>query len=259
VFGAKAANGTIQVELEGMLGSTGAQVIEDMMVSASKPKETLLATLIGAAISLFAASGVFAELQTSLNIIWKAPPSTRGGVLTLLRERFLSFTMVLGIGFLLLVSLVLSAGLAALGSYLKGVFPGWELTLHAVTFVISFGVVTLLFAMIYKVLPNIPVAWSDVWLGAAVTSFLFSVGKLVIGLYLGKSSVTSAYGAAGSIAVVLIWVYYSAQILLVGAEFTQVFARMRGSKEDEGHKGLPVPLPQENPQPTAKEVRAAKS
>jgi membrane protein len=204
-----------------------------MVASASRPSSGILATLVGVGVLAFAATGVFVQLQDSLNTIWKVKKRQMNGLLAFLRQRLLSFAMVLGIGFLLLVSLVLSAALAAAGAFLIRLLPGWEAVLHLVNLAVSFAVITVLFAMIYKVLPDTRVAWSDVWLGAVVTSLLFSLGKLGIGLYLGKSSVSSAYGAAGSFAVLLLWVYYSSQLLFLGAEFTQVYARRHGSRHAE--------------------------
>ncbi len=232
VFGQEAARGEIQTQIQGLVGESGAKVIESMMASARKPESGILASLIGFAALIFGATGVFAQLQDSLNLIWKAKPTPRNGVLGFLRTRFLSFAMVLGIGFLLLVSLVLSAGLSAMGTYLGKLIPGWEAVWQGVNLVVSFGVITVLFAMIYKVLPDVKIAWRDVWLGAAVTALLFSIGKFGIGLYLGKGSVASSYGAAGSLAIVLLWVYYSSMILFLGAEFTQVYARTHGTLRD---------------------------
>ena len=243
VFGQEAAHGAIQAQLRGLIGEPGATVVQDMVASASKPESGVLATLVGLAVLAFAATGVFVQLQDALNAIWKAPRRQMSGLLSFLRQRLLSFAMVLGIGFLLLVSLVVSAGLAAAGTFLVGLLPAWEALLQAVNVGISFAVITLLFAMIYKVLPDTRVAWSDVWIGAAVTSLLFGLGKLGIGLYLGKSSVASAYGAAGSFAVLLLWVYYSSQLLFLGAEFTQVYARWHGSRRAERGKAQPAAGP----------------
>ena len=177
----------------------------------------------------FGATGAFAQLQDALNTIWGVVPKPGRGVLGILQDRLFSFMLVIGIGFLLLVSLVLSAALAALGKFFGYLLPVPEAILHIVNFVLSFGVITLLFAMMYKILPDVKIGWSDVWIGAAMTALLFSVGKFLIGLYLGKSGVASAYGAAGSLVVILLWVYYSSQILLFGAEFTFVYANKYGS------------------------------
>jgi membrane protein len=230
VFGEEAARGQIQTQLQDLVGTSGAEVIGQMMISARKPSSGILATVLGVIALIFGATGVFVQLQEALNHIWHVQPKPRSGVLNFLRSRFLSFAMVLVIGFLLLVSLVVSAALSGIGAYLDHLIPGWTLVWQGMNLLISFAVITVLFAMMYKILPDTHVAWKDVWLGAAVTSLLFSLGKLGIGLYLGRSTVSSSYGAAGSLAVVLIWVYYSAQILFLGAEFTQVYARNHGSR-----------------------------
>ncbi len=227
IFGAEAARGEIQQQIQGLVGESGAKVIEDMMASAAKPGSGVIASILGVLILIFGATGVFAALQTALNHIWGVAPTKTNGVISFLRTRLLSFGMVLGVGFLLLTSLVVSAGLSALGNWLNsGEFVRvWQTANLAV----SFGVVTVLFAMIYKILPDVRIAWRDVWLGAAVTAVLFTIGKFLIGLYIGKSSVASSYGAAGSFAVLLVWVYYSAMVLFIGAEFTQVYATTFGS------------------------------
>lgn len=246
-FGPDAARHEIQAQLQGVVGDAGAVVIEDMMASAAKPSEGVLATIISIFVLIFGATGVFAELQSALNTIWDIKPRISNGVLAFLRNRFLSFSMVVGVGFLLLVSLVMSAGVAALGKMLGESFV-WQVA----NFVISYGVITVLFAMIYKVLPDVHVEWKDVWMGAAVTAALFNIGKLAIGLYLGRSVVASTYGAAGSLAVLLLWVYYSALVLFLGAEFTQVYARRHGSLIGAPKKST---APKEGSQPA--DVKAA--
>jgi len=168
-------------------------------------------------------------LQDALNTVWGVQPKPGRGILTTIRERFLSFSMVLGVGFLLLISLLLSSLLSSVHTFFLGLLPGADLVLQILNFALSFMVITLLFALIYKILPDVNIKWRDVWIGAAFTSLLFSVGKTVIGLYLGNSSVFSPYGAAGSIIVILLWIFYSAQILLFGAEFIQVYAQHYGS------------------------------
>jgi membrane protein len=228
-FGREAAEGAIVLQLTGLVGETAAQAIQAMIQNASKPSTGILATVLGVVTLLAGASGVFAELQSALNTIWEAPARPDKGVLGLLKDRFLSLMMVLGTGFLLLVSLVLSAVLAAMGSYLQGLLPVPEAVMHLLNFALSFGAITLLFAMMYKILPDVPVAWNDVWIGAAVTALLFTLGKLLIGIYIGKANFASTYGAAGSLVVILVWVYYSTQILLLGAEFTNVYATTHGS------------------------------
>lgn len=230
VFGPEAARGQIESQLQGLLGPDGAEAVQTMIASADKPTTGIVASIINIAILLFGASGVFAQLQDALNTVWEVAPKPGQGLISAIRSRFLSFSMVLGIGFLLLVSLVLSAGLAAVGSYASQLLPGFGFLWQLLNFAISFGVITLLFAMIYKILPDAQVAWGDVWIGSAITALLFTIGKAAIGLYLGNASVGSAYGAAGSLVVLLIWVYYSAQILFFGAEFTQVYASKYGSR-----------------------------
>lgn len=217
-----------------MLGAEGAAAVQGLLESVSKPKEGILATVIGVVVLLIGATTVFAELQDSLDRIWRAPVRVRSsGLWTLLRARVLSFGMIMGIGFLLMVSLVVSAALSALGRWWAPLFGAWEITLQIVNLLVSFGLVTVIFAMIYKIMPRAHVQWRDVWIGAAVTSLLFSIGKSLIGLYIGKSGITSGFGAAGSLAVVLVWVYYSAQIFLLGAEFTWVYAHSHGSRQGE--------------------------
>jgi membrane protein len=230
IFGQEAARGEIQTQIQGLVGESGAKVIEDMMASAARPGAGLVASILGIVILIFGATGVFAALQTALNHIWAVKPKKTNGVIAFLRTRLLSFGMVLGVGFLLLVSLVVSAGISALGNWLHS--GQFERVWQTANFFVSFGVVTVLFAMIYKVLPDIKIAWRDVWLGASVTAVLFNIGKFLIGLYIGKSSVASSYGAAGSFAVLLLWVYYSSMVLFLGAEFTQVYATTFGSLRD---------------------------
>jgi len=216
-------------QIRELIGEQGATAIETTVRSARN--ETLGAT--GTALALiplvFGLWGVFGELQDGLNTIWGVTPKPGRRIRDILKERFWSFAMVVGIGFVLLVSLVLSAWLAAVGTYVGSLLPARAAGLEALNFVISFVVITGSFALIFKLLPDVRIAWRDVWLGAAVTSLFFTVGKFLIGLYLGKSAVASAYGAAGSLVIIVVWVYYSAQILLLGAEFTKVWTKRRGS------------------------------
>ena len=228
-FGADAARGEIFAQLRGLIGDEGATAIQGLVKSASEPGQGTFAAIAGVVTLLIGATTVFGELQSDLDRIWDVPKSTESGIVALLRGRLLSFGMILGIGFLLLVSLVLSAGLAALAKFWDTWFEGWEVALQAVNFVVSFAIITGLFAMIYKLLPRCRIEWKDVWVGAMVTSLLFALGKLLIGLYLGKSGVTSGFGAAGSLVIVLVWVYYSSQIFLLGAEFTKTYAHSHGS------------------------------
>jgi membrane protein len=208
--------------------------VSDLLTSASNPARGVTATIIGIITLVLGALGVFNELHNSLNIIWNVEEEQTKGFLQSVKkivlDRFLSFTMILGIGFLLLVSLVISAGLSAVQTTVGNAIPLSEVVLQIINLVISIGVITVLFALLYKFLPDAEIAWRDVWLGAFVTAILFSLGKFLIGLYLGNSAVASSFGAAGSLVLLLVWIYYSAQILFFGAEFTQVYANNYGSK-----------------------------
>lgn len=229
-LGTDAAGGQITQQLRALVGEDGGNAIEDMITSANKPTEGAVATILSVVTLLFGASGVFGQLQTALNTIWEVKPKPNRGIWGIVRDRFLSFTMVMGMAFLLLVSLVISASIASLGSFLGNPPDSLKWIAQAVNFVVSFGVITLLFALMFKLLPDVKMAWRDVWLGAILTAALFTVGKLAIGLYLGRSSMASSYGVAGSFVVLLVWVYYSAQILFFGAELTQVYANRFGSR-----------------------------
>ncbi len=230
IFGQDAVRGQLQYEIQGVVGMQAASAIQEMLANFSHPSSGIIATIVGLITLLLGAAGVFGQLQDALDTVWEVAPKPGQGIMAIIRQRFISFTMVLGIGFLLLVSLVISTGVTAVGSLISVSIPQSEFVLQLVNFVISFAVITLLFALIYKVLPDVAIGWRDVWMGAAVTALLFAVGKLLIGLYLGSSSIGTAYGAAGSFVILLIWIYYSAQILLFGAEFTQVYARTYGSR-----------------------------
>ena len=229
-FGQDAASGEIFAQLRGLLGDEGAAAIQGLVKSASEPGKGTFAAIAGVVTLLLGATTVFGELQSDLDRIWDAPKPEKSGIWGMLRGRLLSFGMILGIGFLLLVSLIFSAALSALSHFWDAWFTEWEFVLQTINFVVSFAMITGLFAMIYKLLPRCDIGWKDVWVGAIVTSALFSVGKLLIGLYLGKSSVASGFGAAGSLVIVLLWVYYSAQIFLLGAEFTKTYAYRHGSR-----------------------------
>ena len=240
VFGEDAARGQIFEQLRGLVGEQGAAAVQSMLQSLNKPRQGVIGTAIGVGVLLVGATGVFGELQNSLDRIWRAPARSRlTGVFSLLRSRLLSFGMVLGIGFLLIVSLVASAAVSALGNWFEPIFPGWENMAQAATFVLGLVFITLMFAMIYKIMPRASIRWRDVWIGAAVTSLLFNAGKFAIGLYLGKSGLASGFGAAGSLVVLLFWMYYSAQIFLLGAEFTWVFAYTFGSRQGLARPGDP--------------------
>jgi membrane protein len=229
-FGEDAARGQIAQQIGSVVGAQAADAIEAIAKNAHSPASGIVSTIIGVVVLLFGASGVFGELQSSLNAVWEVEPKSGSGLVGLIKERFVSFTMVLGVAFLLLVSLLVSAAIAALGHFLSSSLPGGEVLWSVLNALISLGIVTLLFALIFKVVPDAKIAWRDVWVGAGVTALLFTVGKLLLGLYLGKSSFTSSYGAAGSVVALVVWVYYSSQIVLLGAEFTQVYATRLGSK-----------------------------
>lgn len=221
-------------QIQSLAGADGAKFVSDLLTSASNPSRGITATIIGIITLILGALGVFNELHNALNTIWEVKEEETEGFLQSVKkiiiDRFLSFTMILGIGFLLLVSLVISAGLSAVQTTIGNSIPLSEIVLQIVNLVISVGVITILFALIYKFLPDAEIAWRDVWLGAFVTAVLFSLGKLLLGIYLGNSAVASSFGAAGSLVLLLVWIYYSAQILFFGAEFTQVYANNYGSK-----------------------------
>ena len=244
VFGQDAARGALFDQLSAMMGADAAKAIQGILASASKPSEGILATAIGAGVLLIGATAVFGELQDALDRIWRAPEKEKGGGLWgLLRTRFLSFGMILGIAFLLMVSLVVGTAVSALGKWWSPVFGGWEVLAQVVTFLFGLAVTTVGFALIYKLMPRVSVQWHDVWIGAGVTALLFSLGRFLIGLYIGKSGVASGFGAAGSLIIVFVWVYYSAQIFLLGAEFTWVYATTFGSMKDvQNDRNTAVPL-----------------
>ncbi|MGK6308213.1 YihY/virulence factor BrkB family protein [Variovorax sp. DT-64] len=230
LFGREAAQGQIVEQISGLVGREGATAVEAMLRSVSEPDKGLIAGLISAAVLLVGATTVFAELQSALDRIWHVPEREKpSGVWAVLRARLLSFGLILGLAFLLIVSLFVSAALSAFGSWFGGLLPGWELLLHALNLVISLAILTLLFAMIFKLMPTARIAWHDVWIGAFVTAVLFELGKFGIGLYLGKSGVNESFAAAGSLVLLVAWVYYAAQIFLLGAEFTKVYANAHGS------------------------------
>ena len=230
VFGTKAAQGDIVAQVSGLVGEQGARILQNLLLDASHLSSGLTAAAIGIVLLLVGASSVFTELRDALNLVWGVRNTTHSGWKGMLRTRFFSFAMVLGIGFLLLVSLLFSAAVAAAGKFFGGFLPVPEGLLHLLNWVLSFASVTVLFALLYKVVPDLRIEWRDVWVGAAVTSALFSIGKFLIGLYLGKAGVGSAYGAAGSLVAFLVWVYYSAQIFFMGAAFTQMFSERHGSR-----------------------------
>ena len=221
-------------QIQSLVGVEGARFVADLITSTGSPAKDIVATIVGVITLIFGALGVFNELHNSLNIIWEVKEEEPKGFLQTIKkviiDRLLSFTMILGIGFLLLVSLVISAGLSATQETIGNTLPLSELILQIVNTVISIGVITILFALMYKFLPDAEISWQDVWVGAFITSVFFSLGKTAIGLYLGNSAVASSFGAAGSLVLLLLWIYYSAQILFFGAEFTQVYANKYGSR-----------------------------
>jgi membrane protein len=232
LFGEDAARGEIAAQLVLLMGSAGARAVQDLLVSVRQPEQGTLATGLGLALLFLGATSVFAELQNALDRIWHAPPSWTGGTwLTLVRTRMLSFGMVLALGFLLLVSLVFSAALALMGRWVEPVFGAWYALAAVSNALAAFAMVTAMFAVIYKVMPRARVQWRDVWTGALFTAMLFTFGRYLIGLYIGRSGVVTGFGAAGSLVVILLWVYYSAQIFLLGAEFTWVYANTFGSRK----------------------------
>ena len=237
-FGREAAQGAIVGELGGLIGTNEASALETMIASASNVGSGIVGTTIGIVTFLLLVTGAVVELQDDLNIVWKAKPPASYGVMSFVRTRLVSFALVLGIGFLLLVSLVIDTGLTAVGHYLEANFSGATIILRFLNNLVSFAVAAVLFAMIFKILPAVDITWKDVFTGALVTALLFTFGKFLIGYYLGKSNVASSYGAAASIITILLWIYYSSLILLFGAEFTKAYAESRGSLGP-GHKTAP--------------------
>ncbi|MGI8741438.1 MAG: YihY/virulence factor BrkB family protein [Bryobacteraceae bacterium] len=233
-FGKQAVQGELVWQIKDIVGEQGAKVIQDLIQAAHTQRGGIAATIVGLLTLFFGASSVVMELSDALNTIWHVPrdPNQTGltSMFRYMKQRFVSFAMVLGVGFLLLVSLLVNAGLSAAGRFFDQLLPVPEYVLHIVNLTISFLVITFLFAVIYKVLPDVRLKWSDVAVGAAVTSLLFTLGKFLLGLYLGKSTIASTYGAAGSFIIVLVWVYYSAQIFFLGAEFTRIYSIQFGSR-----------------------------
>jgi membrane protein len=240
-FGQDAARRELFGQLQGLVGADGGKAIQAVVTAASnKPRTGIWAAGVAAVTLAVAATGVFVELQDALNTIWQVKKSPGGGGLRrFIKARLISFAMITGIGFLLIISLILSASLSALGTYVNGFWPERHLLLATANFIVSLGVISVLFAMILKVLPDVRLAWKDVWVGGFLTAMLFNSGKFLLGFYLGRSTVASAYGAAGSLVIILLWVYYSAQILFIGAVFTRVYATRYGSLAT--YRGSPPP------------------
>jgi len=245
-FGHEAVTSQVISSLKGMLGETGAKAIESMLADASRPTEGALATILGIGALLFAAIGVVVQLKDALNVVWELEESEEGGLWHFTRSYLLSFAAVLALGFLLLVSLLVTAALAAAGKFVAPYMP--EGVLHIVSLLVSFAVVAVLFSMMFKWLPDVTVGWRDVWVGALLTALFFEVGKAAIGFYIGKQGLESTYGAAASIVVVLIWVYYTSQIILMGAEITHAYAKHGGSlKQGEPRYGREQTRPLSQP------------
>lgn len=241
VFGQDAAQGKIVTEIEGLVGRDGAIAVESILKNSAQDETGLLATILGFALLIVGATSVFIELQDSLNSIWGVAPKPGRGIKGLIRDRVLSFAMVIGTGFVLMVSLLVSAALSALEGWIARVLPDLSVfVVQVVQNVVSLAIITLLIGAIYRVLPDAKIAWRDVGIGALITAALFTLGKFLIGLYLGQGSVASAYGAAGSLAVLFVWVYYSGLIFFLGAEFTQVYANRWGGRVEPASNAILV-------------------
>ena len=240
IFGEEAARGQLMGQIEGLVGGEGGKAIEEMVANANKPGSGIMASIIGFALLIFGASTVANELKQSLNQVWDVDPNATGGtVKDMVKQRSKALVVVMGCGFLLLVSLAVSSVLAAAGSFLGHLLPLPESVLHLLNALVGILVITGVFAFMFRYLPDVDIQWHDVWLGALFTSILFAIGKFAIGMYLGKASIGSSYGAAGSLVVLLVWVYYSAQIVFFGAEFTQVYADTHGSDPNKKRTARP--------------------
>ena len=234
VFGQEAARGEIFLQLKAVLGAPGALAVQNLLESAAKPSESIMATAFGVVFLFVGATSVFAELQDALDRIWRAPARVGSmGLWRLVRARLMSFVMILGIGFLLMVSLLLSAGAAALSRWWEPLFRGWETVAYSIDLLAGYILTTAVFALIYKIMPRVRVDWRDVWIGAAVTALLSLAGKFLIGAYLGRSGISTGFGAAASLVLVLLWVYYSAMVFLFGAEFTWAYSHKFGSRKQQ--------------------------
>jgi membrane protein len=231
-LGQQAAEGALFGELADLIGPESASAVQGMLRSASGTGSGIFATAVGFGTLIIAATAVLGELQSALNVIWRVEASRGLGLWQLLKSRLLSLAVILVIGFLLLVSLVISTGLTAFSDYLDRLLPGLATILRIVHLILSFALTTVLFAMIFKILPDSPVAWEEVWVGAVIAALLFTLGKHLISLYIGSSNMASAYGAAGALIIVLVWVYYSAQILLLGAEFAKAYSDRRQALDE---------------------------
>lgn len=238
LFGKEAVSGELSIQLRGLIGQDGAKAVEALIANAWQPTTGIIATVLGVATLLIGGTAVFIELRSVLNQIWECSPPKTNGVWELIKDRLLSFAMIGAIGFLLLVSLILNTFLAAASKYFTGILPLSGAFFTVLYSLVSFASITLLFASLFKVLPDAKIRWMDVWLGAAITSLFFTLGKFLIGFYLGRTSVASSYGASGSIVVIMLWAYYSSLIMIFGAEFTHLFSKKHGShqlKESSAH------------------------
>jgi|KBSMisStaDraftv2_1062788.scaffolds.fasta_scaffold53173_4 membrane protein len=241
-FGVDAARGAIVGQLAGLVGAPAAEAIQALLKAAQETRTSIFATVVGLLTMLVGATTILVELQDDLDHIWKAPRRPGSTLLSMLRARVLSLGMILGVGFLLLISLALSGAITAMETYAQSRLSAAALPLLMIwNLSVSVGGVTVLFAMLYKWLPNVPISWKDVWMGAFITACLFSAGRYAIGLYLGRSAVASAYGAAGTLVVLLLWLYYSAQVFLLGAEFTCLFAKHRAHCRSDQYRKSPTP------------------
>jgi membrane protein len=238
-FGDEAARGQIGHQIATVVGPQAGQSIESLVANAKTPSSGIISSVVGIVVGLFGASGVFGELQSSLNRIWEVKPKPGRGIKGVLRDRFWSFSMVMGVAFLLLVSLVVSAALASVSGFFKGLIQLpflWE----AGNVLVNLAVTSLLFALIFKLVPDVKIAWRDVWIGGVVTAILFSIGRVALAWYVGRSATVSPFGAAGSLVALIVWVYYSAQILFMGAEFAQVYASRYGSRIVPSENAVPI-------------------
>lgn len=242
VFGADAVRTVVFDQLQALMGEEGGEAVQDMLASSSDTATGAIATIVSVVGLAIGATTVFNEIQNDLDRIWRAPAlQESGGIWNLLRTRLLSFGMILGVAFLLAVSLVVSAALATLGKWWDAWLGNWEALAHVLDIGVSLALLTLIFGLIYKMIPRVKVSWHDVWIGAAVTAVLFTIGKVLIGLYLGKSDVTSSFGTAGSLVIVMVWVYYASQIFLFGAELTRVYAETHGSRREQTNERRVAP------------------
>lgn len=239
-FGDDAARGQIAHQIDQIVGKQAALFIQQMVESARKPSDSIVATVIGLGTLLLGAMGVFGQLQDALNTIWEVQPKPGQGFVQTIKARLTPFVMVIGVAFLLLSSLAVSAAIVALGTWMEGWLPLPAFVMQIINLIIGFFIVTVMFALIFKVLPDAQIQWHDVWIGAAITTLLFFLGQLGLGWYVGKVSAESTYGAAGSLVAVLLWVYWTSQILFFGAEFTQVYANKFGSKILPSPNAIPV-------------------